>query len=194
METYFDGSNDSYLLENNVIGANTLEELMKAEAFAFSIRASQIEAEDYQILKFEESDFKKLHHFLFKDVYGFAGSYRNVAITKGDTVFCYPQFINDQSKVLFAEISSCNFENYSLLKASERLAYFKSELNMLHPFREGNGRTIRIYLSAFAKSKGFEWQYEKLNRENYMNAMIQSVFNHKHLTQLIQETLINLKE
>lgn len=194
METYFDGSNDSYLLENNIIGANTHEELIKAEAFAFSIRASQIEAEDYQILNFEESDFKKMHYFLFKDVYNFAGSYRNVAITKGDTVFCYPQFINDQSKDLFAEISSSNFENYSLVEASERLAHFKTELNMLHPFREGNGRTIRIYLSAFAKSKGFEWQYEKLNRENYMNAMIQSVMNHEHLTLLIQETLIDLKE
>jgi len=192
METYFDGTNDDYLLENNLIGAKTHEELIEAETFAFSIRASQIEAEEYKILNFEESDFIRLHEFLFKDVYRFAGTYRDVAIAKGDTVFCYPQFINDHSKALFSELNLCDFENDTLMVASEKLAYFKTELNLLHPFREGNGRTIRIFLSAFAKSKGFEWQYEKLDRESYMNAMIQSVLNHKQLTLLIQKTLINL--
>ena len=47
----------------------------------------------------------------------------------------------------------------SLDEAANRLAYFKSELNMLHPFREGNGRVIRIFIRAFALSKGVQWEY-----------------------------------
>ena len=63
----------------------------------------------------------------------------------------------------------------SLEHAAKRLAYFKSELNMLHPFREGNGRTNRIFLQAFAKSKGFLWTYDKMDRDDYMQAMIRAV-------------------
>ncbi|MBD7908493.1 Fic family protein [Sporosarcina gallistercoris] len=55
----------------------------------------------------------------------------------------------------------------NLEEAAQRLAYFKSELNMLHPFREGNGRTIRIYMYVFALLRDIEWNYETLDHDIY---------------------------
>lgn len=68
----------------------------------------------------------------------------------------------------------------TLEEAAVRLAFFKSELNMLHPFREGNGRTIRIFIYRYALSRGIEWDYE----------MVQSVVNTELLRrQVFLETI-----
>ncbi|WP_342511571.1 Fic family protein [Sporosarcina sp. FSL K6-1522] len=77
----------------------------------------------------------------------------------------------------------------SLEHAAKSLAYFKAELNMLHPFREGNGRTTRIFLQAFAKSKQFFWAYDKMDRDEYMQAMIRSITSEELLEQLFLNTL-----
>ena len=79
----------------------------------------------------------------------------------------------------------------SLDEAANRLAYFKSELNMLHPFREGNGRIIRIFIREFALSKGVQWEYENIDRDVYIQAMIQSVTNTEALKKLLLETLVS---
>lgn len=78
-------------------------------------------------------------------------------------------------------------------EAADRLAFFKSELNILHPFREGNGRTIRIFLYRFALSKGILWDFELIDREKYMQAMIQSVVNTKMLRQLFLDSIAFLE-
>ncbi|WP_052000851.1 hypothetical protein [Gracilibacillus boraciitolerans] len=61
---------------------------------------------------------------------------------------------------------------------------------MLLTFREGNGRTIRIFIHNYALSQGFQWHFEQINREHYMKAMIQSVTNLQALTQLFMETIV----
>ena len=77
----------------------------------------------------------------------------------------------------------------SLEEAANRLAYYKSELNMLHPFRKGNDRTIRIFIHAFAKSRGVEWSYETMDREKYLNVMIRATHDTQPLQQLFFETI-----
>ena len=64
---------------------------------------------------------------------------------------------------------------------------------MLHPFREGNGRTNRIFLQALAESKGFLWTYDKMDRNDYMQAMIRSVTSEDLLEQLLLDTLISIE-
>lgn len=60
---------------------------------------------------------------------------------------------------------------------------------MLHPFREGNGRTIRMYIYVYALVRGIEWQYETMDRKRYIEAMIQSVVDLKMLRQVFLETI-----
>jgi len=60
---------------------------------------------------------------------------------------------------------------------------------MLHPFREGNGRTIRNFLHAYAKNQSIEWSYEEMNSSEYMQAMIESVVNIAPLKELYLESI-----
>lgn len=83
--------------------------------------------------------FKNLHHYLFQDIYPFAGQFRDVQLAKGGARFCQVRYLNEYATDLFGELHgepACN----SIEEAAERLAYFKSGLNMLHPFCEENGR------------------------------------------------------
>lgn len=96
--------------------------------------------------------------------------------------------MNNYACNLFLELNEEPFWN-SLEEAADRLAYFKAELNMLHPFREGNGRTIRIFLHAYAIERGIEWAYETLESEKYLQAKIQSVTDLGALREVFLETI-----
>lgn len=69
--------------------------------------------------------------------------------------------------------------------AAKQLAYYKAELNMLHPFREGNGRTIRIFIQKCSEAKGYIWHYNELKKEEYMEAMIVSTYDTAKLGQIL---------
>lgn len=60
---------------------------------------------------------------------------------------------------------------------------------MLHPFREGNGRTIRLFIKDFAKCKGYIWDFENMDKEAYMKAMISATSDTKELIKIFLETL-----
>lgn len=77
----------------------------------------------------------------------------------------------------------------SIEQAAERLAYYKTELNMIHPFREGNGRTIRIVIREIARSHDFDWSFEEIDRDIYMKAMIKSATDESLLKHLLEKTL-----
>lgn len=188
MGKYNDQDNDEYLLNCNLLGIKSFGALEQAEAFAFSIRATELERPEYSISSFTLSGFKRLHFHLFQDVYPFAGKFRDVQLMKGNTRFCQVQYLETYAAEIFRNLSK--EQNWkSLEEAADRLAFFKSELNMLHPFREGNGRTIRIFLHRFALSKGISWDVELMDREKYVQAMIQSVVNTELLEKLFFDSI-----
>lgn len=191
MEKYNFGQNDLYLLNENLLGIDNLDDLEVAEQFAFTVRSLEIEQGKFTIHQFNLNALMKLHHYLFQDIYTFAGKIRDVQLVKGDTRFCQMQYILPMCEKLFHEIKK-EPEWLTIEVAAKRLAYFKAELNMIHPFREGNGRTIRIFIRLYAKSKGYDWDYAKLDREGYMQAMIESVLTTKQLEAIYKETLIKL--
>lgn len=125
---------------------------------------------------------------MFQDIYPFAGQFRNVQLKKKGTLFCQFQYLNDYATDLFLQLEKEPFWT-SIEKAAERLAYFKSEFNMLHPFREGNGRTIRIFIYLYALEKEVTWKYEEMERESYIEAMIEAVTDTKLLQDVFLETI-----
>ncbi|MGG0655524.1 Fic/DOC family protein [Rummeliibacillus pycnus] len=188
MEKYNTEENEEYLLKSNLLGITNLEKLEEAEAFSFSIRALQIEQGSYKIEGFTLNSFLDLHKHLFQDIYTFAGQFRNVQLMKGTTRFCQFQHLHSYATGLFQQmIDEAPWNSHE--NAAKRLAFFKSELNMLHPFQEGNGRTIRIFLQAFALSKRVIWSYDHLDRENYLKAMIHSVTDNTLLAELFIKTI-----
>jgi cell filamentation protein len=104
---------------------------------------------------------REIHRRIFGDIYDWAGQIRTVTIAKG-AVFCLPQYIDSSATLIFRELHDedclrglCRYAFVS------RLAYYLGEVNALHPFREGNGRTQRAFFGQLARDAGFTlaWQH-----------------------------------
>jgi cell filamentation protein len=116
-----------------------------------------------------------IHRHLFQDVYTWAGRFRTVRMAKGASVFCYPENIVREMKRVFAELKDAGFlEGLTVAAFATGAAHFLADLNAIHPFREGNGRTQLIFLAAVAEHAGHRLDPTRLNREAYLAAIIRS--------------------
>lgn len=127
-------------------------------------------------LKLDTALIKKIHKNLFEDVYDWAGEYRTVNIVKGKTMFTnalyVPAALEDLVTKLNRDITS---KSITANNISEKLAYYYGELNMIHPFREGNGRTQKIFIEKVADKLGYSLQLEKVDSKKLLEATIESV-------------------
>lgn len=103
-----------------------------------------------KIGNFDINHFLSIHKFLFEDIYPFAGKIRSEDIAKDNFRFAKWEFIEDQLRNLLSVLSKDNLSNLSKDEMAKKLAYYMAELNVLHPFREGNGRTIREFIRQLA--------------------------------------------
>ena len=123
--------------------------------------------------RFSASHYCNLHRHLFQDVYVWAGRYRTVRISKGDTTFCYPEHIDREMKKLFAGLKAEKaLRGLTRNVFSARMAHFLSELNAIHPFREGNGRTQNSFLVLLAEQAGHPLNLEPFEKDRVLHAMI----------------------
>lgn len=99
---------------------------------------------------FDIHHFLSIHKFLFEDIYPFAGKIRSEDIAKDNFRFAKWEYIEDQLRELFDKLAKDDLKYLSKKEISKKLAYYMSELNVLHPFREGNGRTIREFIRQLA--------------------------------------------
>jgi len=140
--------------------------------------------------QFDIDHLKKIHKYIFGDIYPFAGEFRDESIIKGNVRFANPLYIEENSIKLFKELKN---ENYLVGldkdKLSQRLAYYFAEINILHPFREGNGRTQREFIREVALLSGYDIDWRLIDRSEYMNASIKSVYDTKPLENLIKKHL-----
>lgn len=145
-------------------------------------------------LTWDASHYLALHKYIFEDIYSFAGEIRSEAIYKtnkpyaeGATPFCYPSFIYQQLSYTLQ-----NMKN-SFLKVKTReellifIAHYYAELNIIHPFREGNGRTLREFLREFIeentkKKNGLEDQiieYKNWNQADRVELLKATIVSSK---------------
>lgn len=123
--------------------------------------------------RFTANHYCSLHRHLFQDVYAWAGRYRTVRISKGDTTFCYPEHIDREMKKLFAWLKAEKaLRGLPTNAFSARMAHFLSELNAIHPFREGNGRTQNIFLVLLAEQAGHPLNLAPFEKDRVLHAMI----------------------
>ena len=110
--------------------------------------------------EFDAHHFKMIHKFLFDDIYDFAGKYRTCTLAMPKCQFCEPENIdNELNRVLDnlnAQVKNViSIDQYIYLLAP---AYY--ELTVIHPFREGNGRTIREFFREFVDAKNNELPFD----------------------------------
>ena len=87
MGKYNEKDNDDYLLTHNLLEIDSHNELERAEALAFTLRATSMEQDDFNMDSFTFQDFQNLHYYFFQDIYPFAGEFRDVQLMKGNTRF-----------------------------------------------------------------------------------------------------------
>ncbi len=123
---------------------------------------------------FNMQHLQEIHRYIFQDIYEWAGKIRTVDIAKGN-MFCNVKFIEPQAEIIFGGIKR---EHYLAGLQRDvfvkRLAYYFSEINALHPFREGNGRSQREFIRSLALKNGYIVNFERISSEDMTKASMES--------------------
>ncbi|MCD5118193.1 protein adenylyltransferase Fic [Enterococcus faecalis] len=169
------------MLENKLGIINQLE-LNRVEERVSKEKAKQL-YDSGDIDRVEVGTFKGLsyiHNYLFEDIYEFAGKVRNQNISKGNFRF---------APVMYLEVALEHIDKMSQSNLDEIVAKYV-EMNIAHPFREGNGRATRIWLDLILKKElqqVVDWNL--IDKEDYLSAMERSPVNDLEIKYLISNAL-----
>lgn len=124
---------------------------------------------------FDPAHYRALHRHLFQDVYPWAGEYRTIRTAKGGNWFCYPEWIEREMDKLFTTLAQDPFlPGVELDEFILAAADFLGDLNHIHAFREGNGRTQLYFLRLLGQRAGHLFRSESVERDAFLQAMIDS--------------------
>jgi cell filamentation protein len=170
------------MVSNNKLGITNQAELKLKEELLSKKRAKQL-IETGKLFEFEVGTFKGLaaiHQYLFQDIYDFAGKIRDVNLAKGDFAFA-PRMFLDQSLEYLDKLPQANFDE---------IVDKYAEMNIAHPFREGNGRSMRLWLDNMLRAKlGKIVDWNNIDKNEYLNAMKRSLVSTGELKYLLQNNL-----
>jgi cell filamentation protein len=122
--------------------------------------------------QFDLALLQRIHFALFQDIYDWAGKIRTVDISRGNSRFANVRFIESAANEIFNKLARENWlKGLDAGHLSKRLAHYLSEINALHPFREGNGRVQRIFISHLSQAAGYQLDYSDLEQEQIYQAM-----------------------
>lgn len=169
---------------SNKLGITSEVLLAKEEERITKIKALEL-FDTKKINEFEVGTFKglsKIHEYLFFDIYDFAGTKRNENIAKGNFRFASVMYLDEALSKIDA-MPQDNFEN--IIKKYV-------EMNIAHPFREGNGRSTRIWLDMILKKEiGMVIDWSKVDKEEYLLAMERSPIKDTEIRILLENALID---
>lgn len=199
MEDLYEARNSIYcylgtdILKNKfgIKNAKKLEEVERKIVLAklYDLRQNK------NIGDFGVKHFISIHKYLFGDIYQFAGLTRTENIAKGNFCFADWNFIEPELQRLLNELVNENYlEGLDRISLANRLAYYMAELNVLHPFRDGNGRTIREFIRQLAYKNGYLLDLQKAEPHDILTAAIRSVVNTDELEKIMQKCLIKKEE
>ena len=117
--------------------------------------------------------YRAIHHHLFQDVYDWAGRFRTVRLAKDQSAFCFPENIAREMRALFEWLRERRYlRGLDVRRFAREAAHFLAELNAIHPFREGNGRSQLTFLALVAHRAGHPLDLARLDPARMLNAMI----------------------
>ena len=154
---------------------DTIDGKSKSKAYAL-FESSLIDSLEVGTVK----GLQQIHAYLFGGLYDFAGQIRTVNIAKGGFQFAMAQYL-PQTLANIEQMPESTFEE---------IADKYVEMNIAHPFREGNGRSTRIWLDLILKKrlqKCIDWS--QINKNDYLNAMQKSVINSSEIKRLLETAL-----
>lgn len=123
---------------------------------------------------------QQIHAYIFGGLYDFAGKIRTKTIAKGNTVFCLAEHLHSYLKMVEA-MPETTFDE---------IVDKYVEMNAAHPFMEGNGRSTRIWLDLIFKTRlGLCVDWSKINKKDYLNAMIESQVSSEKIRSLLKQAM-----
>ncbi len=189
-EYFIEGTN----VLKNKLGITNKEELSKNEKIITLKKLAYLEMFPIEG-KFDSDHLRKIHYFLFNDIYYFAGEYRKCEMAR------FREFVNpDEIEVrLKNELDKMNKEVKNILSI-DGYSYFLAEeyyeLMVIHPFREGNGRSVREFLREFVLSKkeqlpfNVELDFTKINPDEFLMAVKDKYLYPSLLQMLFKNALV----
>ncbi|MEG0778685.1 MAG: Fic family protein [Oscillospiraceae bacterium] len=158
----------------NKFDINDDEQLQKVEALVVSAKIAQLEQFPITGI-FDFSHYKAIHRELFCDLYDWAGLVRTVDFSKKGTHFCPASDIENRARLIFGRLKEQDFfQNLSHLDYVTEIVDFYCSTNELHPYREGNGRAQRAFLTQLIRHFGRDINFSDIDGDLLMVATIQS--------------------
>lgn len=169
-DDYYEGTNcliNKFNIQNE-------EQLAKIEASITLAKTAELERNPIST-SFNFEHYKQIHKYLFEDLYDWAGKVRTVDISKKGTIFTSAENIENVADACFSRLRTCNyFEDLEFNDFIDNLVDFYCTTNILHPFREGNGRTQRIFISQLIRFCGYDINFSEIDTDELMIATIHS--------------------
>lgn len=155
----------------NIKDENMLAEIEGKITFA---KSSALEKEPING-SFDFEHYKSIHKYLFEDLYDWAGEIRTVNLSKKGTQFADTNEIERFAESCFKRLADNNyFQNMSFNDFIDNIVDFYCVTNMLHPFREGNGRVQRLFIAQLIRFNGYDINFNDIDSDELMIATIQS--------------------
>lgn len=166
----------------NKLGITSSPELAEAEEKISKKKAAEL-FENRLLDTLEAGKFaslKAIHKYLFENIYDFAGKLRSVNISKGNFRF---------APLMYLEAALENIDKMPQSNFDEIIEKYV-EMNIAHPFREGNGRSTRIWLDQMLKKEiGMVIDWSKVNKEDYLLAMERSPIKDIEIKHILKHAL-----
>lgn len=165
---------DIYVYPNTNVLKNKFQETNPEKLVKLETKIVTTRFIDYQ--KSNHTDFsfkglKKIHKYLFGDIYDWAGKERTVNIAKDNSMFCNVLHISTFAENIFQKLNKEDATKLSREDFCNKISNLYSDLNALHPFREGNGRVQALFIYHFAKQAGYELDlYSNTDRTEIIEA------------------------
>lgn len=156
----------------NKLGLKSQEALGNVESVTVALRSAEIESEPSDA-PFTFDFYCGLHKRLFGDLYDWAGELRTIDVSKKGTSFYPAGDLRELGNAKFARLRDMNgFQGLNRSELVDEITDFYHELNMLHPFREGNGRTQRLFFTLLLRRLGNNISFAECDTDELMMATI----------------------
>lgn len=122
---------------------------------------------------YDKKYFLSIHKHLFQDIYPWAGTIREVDLYKENSAFAPSRYLQNSLDEFFFDLKKDNYlQGFTKEEVAELSSYYMLELNFIHPFREGNGRAKRCFMTELLKGAGFDLGLERIDANQLVMADI----------------------
>ena len=193
----YDVKNSIYTYPGSEVLKNKLniqdeEKLKNYEVDMVAFKLSTIEKHIKKT--YDENHLKAIHKHLFEEVYDFAGKYRKENIEKENFRFSEYEYIEENLKQIMKKFDLEQLKKLSFDDLVIFISQIMTDLNVLHPFREGNGRTTREFIRELLYDLGYEINFFLIDYEEILNASKKAVVDETEQIALLKRSIQKLEK